>query len=176
MQMNFTLRFLVLLTFFGLLANENILAQTSPVSLGQPLDQLRRAGTITLGTDPFRVQDMGGGKWLLSTERAGEYQARITAQGKDSVVTRILAEWTGLDSSYRFVMYQWYESKAKDLSLAPGLVRDPVMETQLARTYPGRLARVAVFSTPDKLKREVLVFFATDEGAYFSHLQQLFGS
>ncbi len=176
--MNFKLFYLLAMAMFVLLAGvgDKALAQTSPVFLGQPLEQLRRAGSFTLGSDPFRVEELSPGRWLLSTERSAEYQARITVQGKDGIVTRILAEWTGLDSSYRFVMYQWYESKAKDLSMEPALERDPLMEAQLVRSYPDRLARVAVFSSPDKLRREVLVFFATDEGAYFSHLQQHFGT
>ncbi|MDP5172779.1 MAG: hypothetical protein NWR72_21250 [Bacteroidia bacterium] len=148
-------------------------AQTSPVQPGQTRDQIRReqAGRSAHG---FTLEEVNSNRWLLTHQDSSGYQARISVNFDEDRANKVLAEWTGLDSTYRFVMYRWFEATQEALSQNGDFQRDTNMEDMLNKSYPGKRAKTAVFVAKDFSHRQVIVFYATEKGAFFSHMQQVY--
>ncbi len=149
-------------------------AQVSPVRPGATKQEIRREYAGRWGSQGYRLQESNDAKWLIINEDSANYRAKITVEFDGDRSKRVLTEWTGLDSTYRFTMLGWYEMQVEALDANARYQRDRDLEAKLVGSFRDTFAKAAVFATEDQSHRYVLLLHATKEGAFFSHLEQAY--
>lgn len=168
----------VLALFFGLIMvlPAGLLAQTLPFGLGDSKAMVRtQLAGRTQDAWHFDLEERSEAHWRLTDAHEQEYKADIRLNFLNDSLQVIRGTWTGLDSSYTMVMYQWYEANVEATRNQLDFVEDVVSAEKYRNNFPAdQTVRTAVFATADFTRRVVYVFHAADEGAKFTMMWQRF--
>lgn len=120
-----------------------------------------------------KIQE-GSQQWMLKEVDETGYMLEVQIDFEEAISHKILTEWTATTVDYRVVLRKWFDQEIEDRNLLDSFERDPRMEELLVNSYKEGLAKAAVYVSVDKSQRIILIFYSTQQGAFLSHMHQVY--
>lgn len=113
-------------------------------------------------------------QWILEEVDESGYKLEIKVDFDDAIAEKVLTEWTATTVDYRVILRKWFDQEVTDRNLLENFERDSRMEEMLVKSYKEARAKAAVYVSLDKSQRIILIFHSTQEGAFLSHMHQVY--
>lgn len=149
-------------------------SQISPFTVGEEKSAIRTHLATTRSARGLVLSEESADLWKMHEEDESGYELDIEVNFEDAKSQKILTEWTAKTIDYRIILRQWFDETNRELDVDQGYERDPRMEEMLANSYKTGRSKVAVYVSADRSQRIILVFHATQEGAFLSHMHQAY--
>ena len=146
-------------------------AQTSPFTTGQSLALVLEQLTQRGAQEGFLLQEKTSDRIIATYSDGTNFRAKATCDFDNGLANKVLVEWTGTTLDYRQIMLQWFIKEVERLEAEGLYQRDPLTEERLIASFPEKRGRAAVFVADDFSKRLVFLFYASTNGAFFSHME-----
>lgn len=149
-------------------------SQISPFMPGDSRSTIENHILNTRSAQGLEITQESQEKWILEEVDESGYKLEIKVDFDDAIAQKILTEWTATTVDYRVILRKWYDQEVTDRNLLENFERDPRMEELLVNSYKDARAKAAVYVSMDKSQRVILIFHSTQEGAFLSHMHQVY--
>lgn len=113
-------------------------------------------------------------QWILEEIDESGYKLTVQVDFDDAIAQKILTEWTATTVDYRVILRKWFDHELTERGELVDFERDPRMEEMLINSYRDGRSKAAVYVSLDKSQRIILIFHSTQEGAFLSHMHQVY--
>lgn len=149
-------------------------SQISPFSPGDTRSVIENDLLHTRSAQGLELMEEHSEQWILKEVDESGYKLEIQVDFDDAIAEKILTEWTATTVDYRVILRKWFDQEVAETGELGDFERDPRMEEMLINSYKDGLSKAAVYVSLDKSQRIILVFNSTQEGAFLSHMHQVY--
>ncbi len=149
-------------------------SQISPFTPGDSRTAIENALLHTRSAQGLVLVTEESEQWVLEEVDESGYKLKIKVDFDDAISQKILTEWTATTVDYRIILRKWFDQEIAETGELGDFERDPRMEEMLVNSYKDGLSKAAVYVSLDKSQRIILVFNSTQEGAFLSHMHQVY--
>lgn len=149
-------------------------SQISPFSPGDSRTEIKNDLLHTRSAQGLELITESRDQWSLEEVDESGYKLKVQVNFDDAISQKILTEWTATTVDYRVILRKWFDQEVAQNGESPDFKRDPRMEEMLINSYKDGLSKAAVYVSLDKSQRIILVFNSTQEGAFLSHMHQVY--
>lgn len=149
-------------------------SQISPFTPGDTKSAIENDLLHTRSAQGLELIEEKQEQWILAEVDESGYKLEIQVNFDDAIANKILTEWTATTVDYRVILRKWFDQEVAERGELVDFERDPRMEEMLVNSYKDGLSKAAVYVSLDKSQRIILIFSATQEGAFLSHMHQVY--
>lgn len=149
-------------------------SQISPFTPGDTRSAIENDLLHTRSAQGLEIIQETSEQWILEEVDESGYRLKVQVDFDDALAQKILTEWTATTVDYRVILRKWFDQEIAERGELVDFERDPRMEEMLINSYKDGRAKAAIWVSLDKSQRIILIFHSTQEGAFLSHMHQVY--